>query len=360
MKRKPERVVESFIKGWGKEGKLRSKMAANKQRNWLLAVMLNGFARNAAKLPLTDVEQAFVRAFREHGFSNDQIASFGSAYRKLPPAVREEIFPGKFAKLSQRVGYSLADVKEDAPTLVKATFAMPIARDIDVEAVHAGKVRLKDVLHPPREVHRAHGSNITRIFVPARNPPNPKYTIKAVRFKCKVESGIGIGSDEPYWLFATAHSNGARWSDSSKVWGDVDSGDIRVFPTNQGRIWGQDGLKQDIPAGEVASVVQLVEHDEGDVSDIQNGWNAAVVGVSGILLATGVAAWVAAVWAAVGGIVSWIIGMLDDDPIADATFSWTRQVIDDQVDKKPGSFDMHHTFTDSDAEYELRIRVTRY
>ena len=46
-KRTPDEVLESFIKRSGKDAKLRSKMAANKQRNWLLAVMLNGFARHS-------------------------------------------------------------------------------------------------------------------------------------------------------------------------------------------------------------------------------------------------------------------------------------------------------------------------
>jgi hypothetical protein len=144
------------------------------------------------------------------------------------------------------------------------------------------------------------------------------------------------------------------------VYNLVDAGDVRAFDPDRGRIWGQDGLKQDIPAGEVAALIQLVEHDDGDVSDIQDGWNAAVVGVSGVLIASAVAAWVAAVWAAIGGIVSWIIGMMDDDPIADETFSWTRQAIDDQLDKKPGYFDITRIFTDHDAEYRLRIRLTRY
>ena len=360
-RRTPDQVLESYIKrATPKERKLRAKMAANKNRNWLLAVMLNGFARHAAGQKLTDVEQGFVDAFRERGFSDERLATFGAAYKRLPVAARQEIFPGKFARLTQRTGYSLADAAKDAPTLIKSTFAMPIARDIDVHDVHTGKVRLKDVLHPPRDVHRKHASSITRIAVPITRPPNPKYTIKATWFRCIEESSEWSASDEVYWMFATGHSNGWHWSDATKVYENVDAGEAKEFESGQGRIWGADGLKQDIPAGEVGCIVQLVEHDEGDVSDIQDGWHAAVAGVSGILIATGVASWVAAVWAAIGGIVGWIIGMLDDDLIADETFSWTRQTIDDQLDKKPGSFDITRTFTDFDAEYRLRIRLTRY
>jgi len=67
--------------------------------------------------------------------------------------------------------------------------------------------------------------------------------------------------------------------------------------------------------------------------------------------------WIAGVVAAVGAVVSWITGTLDDDHIGDQTFVFSRQTILSQAAKAGQSFDVTIQLTDGDGDYTLTITV---
>ena len=113
------------------------------------------------------------------------------------------------------------------------------------------------------------------------------------------------------------------------------------------------------PEGEIGAVATLIEHDHGDQSDILKGWTTAFLAPGAIFTASGVAAWVPAVLAGIGSFGGWIIGTFADDHIADAEWSWNRASINEVVDKHGGSYDVTQIFTDGDARYRLRIRISR-
>jgi hypothetical protein len=49
----------------------------------------------------------------------------------------------------------------------------------------------------------------------------------------------------------------------------------------------------------------------------------------------------------------------DDDHIADQTFVFTRQMVEDQLKKVGQSFTITRRLTDGDGDYTLTIRVSR-
>jgi hypothetical protein len=361
--RPPDEILKSFIANRGKEARLRRKLTANRQQNWLLALTLHSFAKATENAALTDLEQSLVEPFRHRGFSDMNIRALGNGYRELPESVRHELFPEKFGALTPTTSYSFADLKSDAPTLTSRFLSAPNVSDVDVHALHTGVTRPRDAMNLSTAVLHQFGSSHIRVVSPNTRPPNPTFTIKATWFRCLQETDEWSSEDEVYWLFGMQAPGLPKGvSSNSHIYEHVNAGQAFQFEAEEGCIWGESCLKQDLPGGEVASIVQLIEHDAGNVDEIVTGWNSAVAGVSGILAAAGVTAWVAAVVAALGGIIGWIIGMQDDDPIAHETFTFTRQVIDNQLGKKPvmGHFDITRLFTDGDAEYRLRMRISRF
>jgi hypothetical protein len=357
--RPPEAILDGLLKGTGKEAKLQRKLTTNRARNWLLALTLNTFSKVSAGTSLTDLETVIADAFRRNGFTDDELRAQGTLYDKIPAAFRGKIFPGKFAKLDRNTAITLADLGKEAPNIIKGVMHMANATDVDIKAVHEGRERLTAFPAGSRELLATHGAALTRIVRANVTPPNPKYTIKAISFHCNDETGWDwSGSDEPYWIFGSLGS-GTAVTTRSKVFGDVDTGDSRTFDANEGCIWGQNCLPQDFPDGEIGSLVSLWEHDYGDPTKIQAGVAAAFAAAAGILAATGVAAWIAAVVAGVGAIIQWLLGFLDDDHIADQTFVFTRQTVVDQLTKVGQSFDLTRRFTDGDGDYTLRIHVAR-
>jgi hypothetical protein len=361
----PAEILHNLVENRGNEAKLRRKLAANRPSNWLLGVLLNSFAKASEGGQLTDLEDSLVTSFQDHHFSESTMRALGEGYRnQMPHRLRAELFPGKFASLGPDTVYSFADLEADAGTIVLNVASMPNFVNVDVDTVHAGVIRPRDALSVRPDVLREAGASHVRVVAPNVQPPNPTYSIKATWFRCIDQTDEWSASDEPYWLFGIQAPGLPKGvSSNSHVYEDenVQAPNAYPFPADEGCIWGENCLKQDLPDGEIASIVQLIEHDAGDVGEIKAGWDAAVAGVSGVLAAAGVTAWVSAVIAALGGIVSWIIGMQDDDPIAHETFTFTRQVINNQLGKTaPGYFDITRLFTDGDAEYRLRIRITRY
>jgi hypothetical protein len=357
--RAPEKILEGLVKDQGKEAKFRRKLTANRERNWLLGLTLHSFAKLNDNGSLTDLEKGIVDAFRQNGFSDAELKQQGRLYREMPTQLRNELFPGKFAGMTAQTKYTFSDLKAEAPTIVKSVLNMPNVTNVNVEAIHTGAAHPSEFPMVPKNVLQEYGSAMFVALAPNTTPPNPTYTIKATQFHCNDETGTDfLGSDEPFWIFGSL-GQGTAVTTRSKVFEDVDTGDTVNFAANEGCIWGQNCAAQDFPEGEIGSLMQLWEHDNGDPEKIKAGVAAAFAAAAGILAATGVAAWVAAVVAGVGAVVQWLLGFLDDDHIADQTFVFTRQVVVDQLQKAGQSFNITRRFTDGDGDYTLTIQVRR-
>jgi hypothetical protein len=358
--RPPERILDDIVQKRGRGAPVRRKLAVNKERNWLLGVTLNSFAKLADGAQLTDLEQSIVTAFRQNGFSDEEIKQQGQLDKRIPQQVRAEIFPTRFARLDPSKSYSFEDLRRDAPDIVDAILERPNVTRVDVQAIHAGNLELRDFPLVDRSVLREHASEMLVAIAPNVTPPNPTFTIKATSFKCidRQTDSIFGPSNEPYWIFGSL-GGGTTVTTRSQIFGDVDNGESRTFASNEGCIWGQNCAAQDLPDGEIGSLVSLWEHDEGNVEKIRAGVAAAFAAAAGILAATGVAAWVGAVVAGVGAVVAWLLGFLDDDHIADQTFVFTREVVQKQLPNVGQSFNLTRRFADGDGDYSLNIRVAR-
>ena len=144
----------------------------------------------------------------------------------------------------------------------------------------------------------------------------------------------------------------------SRVFENIDSGDNATFGSGEGWIWGQGNRAQVLPPGDIGTMIQLWEHDSGDTDEVKSVVGAAFATAGGILTATGAAAWIAGVTTAVGAVVVWLLGALDDDHIGDQTFVFSRQTILSQAAKAGQSFDVSLQFTDGDGDYTLTVTVT--
>ena len=367
--RTPDRIFDAIMTKQGKSAKVYRKMAINKERNWFLALTLNSFAKlgqTAQEVPLSDVEQLIVDAYRKQGFSDAQLIQQGRFYEQLSSSTRAELFPGTFAQLTPRTPYALRNLRQDAPGIVQAILSMRNVTNIDVPAIHAGRALESDYPLPRRDVIRAHAGAMLLALEP--NPPvSPQlapasFSIKATGFHCTDESGWDwTGADEPYWIFGSVGAD-AQVTTKSRVFENalaVNSGDDRTFNADEGLIWGPHGMPQPIPDGEVGSLVQLWENDYGNPAAVMATVGAAFAAASTVLLAAGVTAWIGAVVAGVGGVVTWLVSFIGDDHIADHTFVFTRQTLTQQLQKAGGSFDMTRRCTDEDADYTIKIKVSR-
>jgi len=356
------RIFEEITEQRGKQGKLGRKLRMNRERNWLLALTLNSYAKADAGLPLNDLDSIITTAFDTSGLG-DTLREHGRFYASMSTGTRKELFPGTFATMDPSADYTLEDLRRDLPGLDDAVRAMPNAVDIDVAGVHAGLIHRGDVVRPSREVRRQYAGELVR----AVEPDHPgmvalaetdRYSIKAVKFHCTDETGADwLGSDEPYWIFGSL-GGGVAVTTRSHVFEDIDSGDDATFGATEGWIWGQGARPQLLPEGEIGTLIQLWEHDAGDTDDVKKAVEAAFATAAGVLTATGAAAWIAGVTAAVGAVVSWIIGVLDDDHIGDQTFVFSRQTILSQAGKVGQSFDVSFQLTDGDGDYTLTLTVT--
>ncbi|WP_206313335.1 hypothetical protein [Streptomyces coryli] len=338
-------------------------MARNKDRNWLLAVILHSCAKHAEGAKLSDLEQSIVTAFRKNGFTDAQIKSHGQVDQRIPQDLRNELFPAKFAQLDVKQSYTLADLGRDAPDLVRTTLAMPTVTQIDVPAIHQGTATLADFPLPSRSVLREHAAAML-VALESDEPTAAaaaagRYTIKASSFHCtdrQTDSVFGP-ANEPYFIFGSL-GGGIAVTTQSRVFDDVDNGETRTFSSTDGCIWGQNCAAQALPTGEIGSLVSLFEHDSGDPSEIRAGVAVAFAAAAGILVATGVAAWVGAVVAGVGATIQWLIGFMEDDHIADNTFVFTGSVVAKQIPNVGSSFNVVRRFTDGDGDYSLTLKVT--
>lgn len=95
---------------------------------------------------------------------------------------------------------------------------------------------------------------------------DPKYVVRAVKFKCVDESGADfLGSDEPFWVFSARDPGGRIHTTRSQEFKDVDSGEQRKFEAGNGQnvIWPRKGASSG-DSGSIALSIQLWEADQGD------------------------------------------------------------------------------------------------
>ena len=363
--RPPERILAGIVAGQGRGAKQRRKLAANRERNWLLALTLRSFARVAAQQPLSDLEATIVEAFRANGYSDRELAQQGRLYEQLPADVRRDIFPARFAGLAAATPYTTRQLQADAPAIVQAVLAMPNVVKVDADEIHAGKSYLRDVPTVGRDVQAQHGGGMLVALSSGAAPPSPaaataRYSIKATTCRCNDETGTDIfGADEPYWIFG-ALGGANPITTRSQTFEGVDSGDTFSFPALDGCIWGQSGTCAPLTMPEqVGVMIQLWEHDFGDPKAVQKGVAAAFAAAAAVLTAAGVTAWISAVVAGVGAVTDWLLGFLDDDHIADQVFAFSRAVIDEQLGKAGNTLQIVRRFTDGDGDYTLTLTVTR-
>lgn len=377
MARTHQRILQDLLDGAGKGRRTVRKLSHNRDRNWLLAVILNSFAKLEVGAELTDLDRAVVGAFREHGFDDAELKSHGRLYLQLPRDFRRKVFPGQYARLTPDTTLDMQQVVADLPRIDRAVAAMPNATDVDVRAIHARRATEGDFPLPARRVLRRHGGGLTRAVdlipdwppdgplpippdddVPPDTKPTPdaeaRYRIKATRFTCVDESHIDwTGSDEPTWIFGSLAEESAVTTMTGV------SGESRRFASGDGNIWSQDGQDQPLPDGEIGVLVSLWEHESGDPDKVKKGVSAAFAAAATVLTATGVAAWIGAVVAGVGSVITWLVGFLDEDHIADQTFIFDRTVVENQLPAPGRSFAVKRLFSDGDADYRLTITVTR-
>src|SRR2546430_16588935 len=91
------KIFDDLVKGQGKGQKLRRKLSANKERNWLLALTLHSFEKLEANGPLTDIERTIVEAFRQHGYADEELKEHGRFFHIMPAQAKRDLFPTKFA-----------------------------------------------------------------------------------------------------------------------------------------------------------------------------------------------------------------------------------------------------------------------
>jgi hypothetical protein len=359
--REPTTILKSIIEGKGRGAKLRSQLVANKEQNWLLALTLNSFAKLATNTRLTDLDQIIIGAFREKGFNDNELKQHAHLYQQIPERMRSEIFPEKFARLNPETKYGINELKADLPNIERAILAKPNVRDMDIQAIHAKTASVRDYPKISRDVLKQYGSATLCAIAPNAPTLNAlgqqRYTIKAVSFRCEDETW-GPGADDPYWVFGTLASSKTSIATTSKVF-ETDEGDTRFFDEVDGNIWGENGLPQDFPDGTIGCIIQLWEHDFGDVSKAKAGVEAALDFAKSLAAGLGAGGLVTAIIIAAGPLLSWFISLFGDSYIATQNFIFTRQAIEDQLGKTGGSLDVKRRFTDGDADYVLTIRVSR-
>lgn len=360
--RTPERIVQDMSERRGRGAKLRAKLEKNRDRNWLLALTTHSFGKFAERQRLSDLEQALVNAFLENGYSEDELRTLGEASELMPQNVRQDVYPGRFARLDVKSSYSFEDLRKDAPEIVRATMAMPNLTRIDAERAHRDKVSVRDLPRLGRRTVAEHGAEFLVVDSPgvsAAAAPSGFFTIKATEFRCNDETGADFwGSDEVYWILATL-AEGSTVTTKSRIFGDVDTGDRRTFNSADGNIWGPNGGAQRFPEGQIGTMIQAWEHDHGDPEKIRKGVAAAFAAAAGVLAASGVAAWIGAVVAGVGAVVHELLAFLDDDLIGEQTFVFHTTTLAKQVPNVGSTQTMTRRFTDGDGDYTLTIVTAR-
>jgi hypothetical protein len=366
--RSPERILSDVVNKQGRGAKQRRKLAVNRERNWLLTLVLNSFSRLAARQPLSDLESLIADAFRTNGYADRVLVEHGRLYDGISAAVRQEIFPARFARLSRGTSYSSRQLQRDAPGIVRAVLAMPNVTRIDTDAIHAGHTHQRDVPVVTRDVVAEHGAGMlvalsSKTASGQSSTPSAArslYSVRATSFRCNDATGADtFGSDKPYWVFGVlgdTHPMTTR----SQVFEDVGHGRWLHLPRAR-RLHLGPGL--DLRAGEHAGPGRrrgpVVGARRSRAQAVQKGVAAVFAAAACVLAAVSATAWMAAVVAGAGAVTDRWLSFLDDDHVADQTFALSRDVLDGQLGKAGNTLDITRRFTDGDGDYTLTITTTR-
>lgn len=358
-----ERVLNEMVQGTGRGSILKNRLVANRDRNWFLALTLHAFAKKQSGGDLSDLESTIISAYSDNGFTEEDIAAQADLWHALPDEEKSALFPEKYANLADDESYSLQDLGGDADDIITAMEAMPITTKIDVDAILDESATARDFPTPPNSVLHQYASRIiiAKTSDAVQLEDNPRsFMIKAHSFHCidrASDSKFGP-SNEVFWIFGAVGA-GENNTTNTGVFGDVDNGETFRFSSSEGCIWSRDCTRAPLPEGDIGVFIQLWEHDEGDIGKAREGVAAAFAAASGVLAATGVAAWVGAVTAGVGAVTAWLIGFAADDHIADETVIFNRGAIEPMVpDTRGARWDVVRKFSDGDANYDLTIRVS--
>lgn len=361
--RTPERILTDLLANTGRAAQLRRKLAANQPRNWMLALTLHSFSRFAEHAELSDLEAGIIKAFKDNGYTDKELTKQGELAMKLPSALRKELFPPRFAALSRESRFTNDDLRAAAPGIVQSVLGQPNVTVVDVEGIHAGSLTLGDVRMPSQEVLRHHASSMMVALEPsarvAANALTSTYTIKATKFRCnhRATDSIFDPKNEFFVVFGSL-ANGISTTTRSMVFENVDTGDTRYFSATDGNIWGPTGAAQPLPTGDIGVLASTWEHDSGNTDQVKAGVAAAFAAAAGILAASGVAAWIGAVVAGVGGIVTWLVGFMDDDPIADIAFAFNGPLLAKQLAAVGSTYPTAMRATDGNADYTITFTST--
>lgn len=360
----PEQILTDFLADTGQAGRLRRKLAANQHRNWLLALVLHSFTRFAQHAQLSDLEAGIIKAFKQHGYDDAELTRQGQLALQLSNSVRAELFGPEFADLSSATPYTLRQMTADAPGIVKTMLAQPSTTVVDVEGIHAGRARLADVRLPAEEVLKQHASSMTVAVEPqarstATSAATSTFSIKATKFRCNHRGTDSVFDPkcEYYFIFGSTDGN-TSVTTQSKVFNNVDSGDTLTFPSVDGNLWGQSGHAEPLPAGEIGVLVTVAEHDSGDPEQVRAGVAAAFAAASGILIAAGITAWIGAVVAGVGGLITWLIGFTADDIVGDTAFTFNGSLLAKQLSSVGSSIPTERRITDGNDDLTVTITST--
>jgi hypothetical protein len=320
--------------------------------------MLNSCAKVSANASMTDLEKIVIDAFRNNGFSDEEIKEHGRLYQEISEQTRREIFPEKFLRLNTQTQYDIKQLQADLPKIQE----IAVSNLSSVESIDLQNIQTETEIVPNFSVSSATPPTAGS----STNASQVKYTIKAFGFRC-IRKQKDWGANEPYFLFGTT-VNGKAVTHKTRVFSNIDGGDAIAFAADEGCIWGENCLPQAFPKeGKLGLAITAMEHDWGNVDKVKNGFAAAFASAAGILAATGVAAWIAAIVAAVGGLIQWLLSIAQDDLIDTQVLSFTREVIDGKLGPIPSkkgvkqSFDATPYFMSSDGgKYKVRIRITRY
>ena len=168
---------------------------------------------------------------------------------------------------------------------------------------------------------RKHASSLTVAIEPparaAATSSTASFSIKASKFHCNHRGTDTVFDPKPeYYFIFTSTAGTTTLTTKSTVFNNVDTGETHNFSSVDGDMWGLTGHPAPLPTGDIGMLVTLFDHDSGDPEAVREGVAAAVAAASGILLATGFAAWGAAVVVAVGGVITWLTTFMNDDYIA--------------------------------------------
>ena len=263
-----------------------AELAANRPRNWLLALTLHSFAKFANDGRLTDLERSIVTA------SGTTVSADGGDQAAGPDT---KTIPSRSGRSSSRTdsrswprsGRVHLGGSEDRRAGHREVVPRHAERGGPRRRGHSRWAGLAQGLPArPGDAAGTRERGTDRVEpaacgarAAAGSPSRPRVPLQR---SCRDD--VFGPSNEAYWIFGSTDGDETKATRSS-VFGDVDSGESRNFAATDGILWGLNGAAQALPDGEVGALISLWEHDEGDPKEIQAGVAAAFAAAAAILVA---------------------------------------------------------------------------